>query len=817
MTIHVWGGSCHTVSLVRCLEVMVPESRVERHPSHRKPDVGEDDLLFVQRGRTTVWTPEEMRPNQILFPRIWFNAFHPDLVNVQASFGGVPPPLGYYHSTIVLYAWKRGLSVAQTAALFCYEVFERLGYFGFWEAAKRSLLDEGREVDFPLDAMLAHWERSGLFMYTPNHPALVVFADIARELLRRAGLTPAFETPEQYMNDPMLENAVWPVYPEIARAFGLSGSYAFKPPHTEAASSPRVFLTLDEFIERSFYSYRHMPAEALVPYGRDIRAYGNLEELVAAGSSRPADTTVSASNGRARVGSPYADLPSERFWRRAVARLPARDVDPVGTPPFTIDRRQRIATAGSCFAQHMSRALVRGGYGYYVAEPGPDGLLGEAARDAGYGVFSTRCGNVYTARQLRQLLERAYGTFAPREDAWLRPDGRYVDPFRPQIEPGGFANVEELRADRERHLGAVRTMFERLDVLIFTLGLTEAWRSRADGAVFPLAPGVTAGTMDPAEHEFVNFTTAEVRDDLVVFLAALAQVNPAAKVVLTVSPVPPIATYEPRHVLISATYTKAALRAAADEVERLHGNVWYCPSYEIVAGTHNRGAYYAEDLRTVTPDGVDHVMRLFLQHCAPQAGASTLDEAALREENRAGMDVVCDEEEIAYQPRPRGVAAVAVPAREHDDFLNRDAAAAIALDDFVSLRDDPMAVLGRVSMRAPVLAVLPQTMRPRAVVAVPCTVRNDGDVTLVSAGEHAIYLCYRWYDEHGEPTEVGASIHTPLEAPLGPGQSISTVMSIAAPRYAGRYRLRVALLQSQIAWFDDVDPDNGLELVVEVG
>jgi hypothetical protein len=37
--------------------------------------------------------------------------------------------------------------------------------------------------------------------------------------------------------------------------------------------------------------------------------------------------------------------------------------------------------------------------------------------------------------------------------------------------------------------------------------------------------------------------------------------------------VPLIVTYEKRHVLVSTTYSKAALRVAADEAERMLGNV----------------------------------------------------------------------------------------------------------------------------------------------------------------------------------------------------------------------------------------------------
>lgn len=62
-----------------------------------------------------------------------------------------------------------------------------------------------------------------------------------------------------------------------------------------------------------------------------------------------------------------------------------------------------------------------------------------------------------------------------------------MDPLRPQIRLAGFGSVEEPLTDRKVHLAAVRRMFEECDVFIFTLGLTEAWRSTTNNAVFSLA------------------------------------------------------------------------------------------------------------------------------------------------------------------------------------------------------------------------------------------------------------------------------------------------------------------------------------------
>ena len=188
-------------------------------------------------------------------------------------------------------------------------------------------------------------------------------------------------------------------------------------------------------------------------------------------------------------------------------------------------------------------------------------------------------------------------------------------------------------------------MFESMDLFIFTLGLTEAWRSTADGAVFPLAPGVAGGQMDGSRYEFVNFQTREVVEDLDRFLAMLHNINPRARIILTVSPVPLIATYEPQHVLVASTYSKSVLRVASNEICARHSNCAYFPSYEIITGNYSRGAYFESDLRAITPGGIEHVMRLFLTHYSGEADSAAVNPDLLDELSRIN-DIVCDEEAI---------------------------------------------------------------------------------------------------------------------------------------------------------------------------
>lgn len=349
---------------------------------------------------------------------------------------------------------------------------------------------------------------------------------------------------------------------------------------------------------------------------------------------------------------PYSKLPATAFWRRAVAQVD--ELDPMTEAPFRFGPKETVVAAGSCFAQHIGRYLKANGYNYLVTEPAHPLVSVEAANRLNYGVFSARYGNIYTPRQLLQLIDRAYGRFQPHEDIWREREGVVIDPFRPHIQTGGFNSERELRFDRERHFRAVREAFEKLDIFVFTLGLTEAWRSREDGAVYPLCPGVAGGVFEDSKHEFVNFDAEAVTSDMNAFLSRLHDVNPNARVILTVSPVPLVATAEPRHVLVSTVYSKSVLRVACETLSRGEG-VAYFPAYEIVASGF-AGAYFASDRRSVTEEGVAHVMRIFSRHFlkkpfARRAMGRALDILARRPAPElaaieAVFKVMCDEEAL---------------------------------------------------------------------------------------------------------------------------------------------------------------------------
>jgi hypothetical protein len=342
--------------------------------------------------------------------------------------------------------------------------------------------------------------------------------------------------------------------------------------------------------------------------------------------------------------SPYKHLNDYQFWRRAVSAVEPHAVDPVVHSKFTIAQTDRVSTAGSCFAQHISRRLSNIGFNYYVPESGDD-LSQEERTCQNYGVFSARYGNIYTVRQLLQLFEEALGHRTKSERPWVREDGRFVDPFRPAIAPAGFDSADEVLSARADHLEHVKRVFLDSDIFVFTLGLTESWLSRSSGDVFPLAPGVSGGSYDPETCEFVNFSVSDVIADLRSFLTQLK----------TVSPVPLIATFENRHALVSTTYSKSVLRVAAEAALQEFEWVDYFPSYEIITGNFNSGHYYETDLREINSTGVSHAMRCFLRHyVAKSADADDIEQNAKKSlDEFVGDDavprigsVVCDEELI---------------------------------------------------------------------------------------------------------------------------------------------------------------------------
>jgi hypothetical protein len=270
------------------------------------------------------------------------------------------------------------------------------------------------------------------------------------------------------------------------------------------------------------------------------------------------------------------------------------------------------------------------------------GLSKADALTYNYGIFSSRTGNIYTTSLLHQWLSWADGSQQEPDEIWTQ-EGRTFDPFRPTVEPGGFDDAREMLMTRSETIKQFRTSVTDADLFVFTLGLTESWWNNEQGYEYPICPGTAAGDFDGSKHKFVNQDFGQVFEAMAKSLDQIRNLNPNIRVLLTVSPVPLTATATGGHVLVSTTYSKSVLRAVAGKLAQENDWVDYFPSYEIVTAPVFGGSAYADNQRSIRPEGVSFVMNHFFETIAPgvghDRGAVTGPGSALATEE----DVVCEE------------------------------------------------------------------------------------------------------------------------------------------------------------------------------
>lgn len=205
----------------------------------------------------------------VLFPAVTFAAFHPDLIYLVDETRGhaaTEGPVGPYHSAIAVLAYRRGLSLEEAHALFNHNVYEALGYYDVWNEAAEGFLGYAKRFGMDFSSELMNWSRRGVFMYSLVHPKPFVLFDIAKKLFEREGLEVPPIDFAYYTIDDLSRAEIFPVYPPIAERFGVPGSYIFKLENYHLSSTVGEFITLPEYLEGSYRTYRRCtPAQITHP------------------------------------------------------------------------------------------------------------------------------------------------------------------------------------------------------------------------------------------------------------------------------------------------------------------------------------------------------------------------------------------------------------------------------------------------------------------------------------------------------------------------------------------------------------------------
>lgn len=247
-------------------------------------------------------------------------------------------------------------------------------------------------------------------------------------------------------------------------------------------------------------------------------------------------------------------------------------------PLITADTQ--ITAFGSCFAANISNWLSKRNFRVLNKE--------EDAKRA----YVVSCGEgMVNSFVIRQQFE------------WAWEDKDFDQPLWHGYNAEDYGYDPEIQAETKR-------IFDETDVFILTFGLSEVWYDEPTGNVFWRT--IPKDVYDPKRHKFRVSTVEENRDNLEAIYKLIRKHRPDAKVIMTLSPIPLIATFRDNSCLTSNSVSKAVLRVAIDETLRKfqdEGHLYYWPSYEII--TDILRLPYKPDRRHPKISTLNYIMTLF--------------------------------------------------------------------------------------------------------------------------------------------------------------------------------------------------------------
>jgi tetratricopeptide (TPR) repeat protein len=223
--------------------------------------------------------------------------------------------------------------------------------------------------------------------------------------------------------------------------------------------------------------------------------------------------------------------------------------------PKFVSKATRFFTMGSCFARNLAKSLEQSGYAAHHME----------------------------------ISEYINTTFANRVFVdWLRDAD--IDPaIRDRIVellPQGWSKENTLE------------VIKRSDVFILTLGVAAAFFDRTTGAFVLPRPSALNSRALAEKYQFRTASVQENVDNVRYLIDFVRSVAPGIRIVVTVSPVPILASFEHESAVQADCLSKSTMRLVAHEVVNNSGiqNILYWPSFEVFRwGGSNASNFYAAD------------------------------------------------------------------------------------------------------------------------------------------------------------------------------------------------------------------------------
>ena len=255
---------------------------------------------------------------------------------------------------------------------------------------------------------------------------------------------------------------------------------------------------------------------------------------------------------------------------------------------------------GSCFARNIEEHLIYAGQDVLskkIVSP----------RDE-YPLRTNGFVNKFTTHSMLQ--EAIWLEEPPKsnDEIFVETSVGWVDMHLGPCKEVSFERVVE----RRRYLAS--EYFPRIaqaSVLILTLGLNEVWLDNQSGQRINVAPSLWTTRKHSGRFVLEVTSAQENVDALEELRSRLRRINPALRIILTVSPVPMAETFRNIDVGVANTLSKAVLRAAAEQFCNNHDDTDYFPSFEMVTMAPRHLAYWS-DLLHVENATVSEVINRFM-------------------------------------------------------------------------------------------------------------------------------------------------------------------------------------------------------------
>jgi hypothetical protein len=116
--------------------------------------------------------------------------------------------------------------------------------------------------------------------------------------------------------------------------------------------------------------------------------------------------------------------------------------------------------------------------------------------------------------------------------------------------------------------------------------------------------------------------------------------------------------------------------------------------------------------------------------------------------------------------------------------------------------------------RSRITSEVPQHMEAGGAITLDVSIENTGTAIWGSIAPTPIFISYRWFRQEAEGWIEG--YRTLLAGLVPPSYTQDCLLKVVVPADPGDYLLRISLVQEQVAWFDDIEPSNGLAVEVHV-